>query len=139
MIHDTQSAQISQKQDGRNIHVQSWKQCALPVITAMALWQVMPWTHVVHDAHHVPKCMTCHKAILGITRGAHCFHDWIYIYIYKYIYIHIHICIYNLKGLLYLTLLDWRMKELSLLYRRFLETFVLFHFPSAFIFITESF
>ena len=33
------------------------------------------WTHGVHDVHHVPKCMTCHKAILGIPRGAHCFHN----------------------------------------------------------------
>ena len=25
--------------------------------------------------HHVPKCMSCHKAIVGITGRAHCFHD----------------------------------------------------------------
>ena len=29
--------------------------------------------------HHVPKCMSCHKAIVVITGRAHCFHDWIYI------------------------------------------------------------
>ena len=28
--------------------------------------------------HHVPKCMSCHKAIVVITRRAHCFHDNIY-------------------------------------------------------------
>ena len=32
--------------------------------------------------HHVPKCMSCHKAIVVITGRAHCFHDNIYIYIY---------------------------------------------------------
>ena len=32
-------------------------------------------THV----HHVPKCMSCHKAIVVITGRAHCFHDYIYI------------------------------------------------------------
>ena len=30
-------------------------------------------------AHHVPKCMSCHKAIEVITGRAHCFHDCIYI------------------------------------------------------------
>ena len=29
--------------------------------------------------HHVPKCMSCHKAIVVITRRAHCFYDCIYI------------------------------------------------------------
>ena len=29
--------------------------------------------------HHVPKCMSCHKAIVAITGRAHCFHDNIYI------------------------------------------------------------
>ena len=28
---------------------------------------------------HVPKCMSCHKAIVVITEKAHCFHDYIYI------------------------------------------------------------
>ena len=31
--------------------------------------------------HHVPKCMSCHKAIVVITGRAYCFHDNIYIYI----------------------------------------------------------
>ena len=38
------------------IYIQSWKQCAFPVITTMALWQLMV-----------------------ITGRAHCFHDCIYI------------------------------------------------------------
>ena len=61
--------------------------------------------------HHMPKCMSCQKSIMVITRRAHCFHDYIYIipilllwafctlgvdntfdhlYIYIYIYIYIH-------------------------------------------------
>ena len=28
---------------------------------------------------HVPKCMSCHKAIVVVTGRAHCFHDYIYI------------------------------------------------------------
>ena len=35
---------------------------------------------VATHAHHVPKCMSCHKAIVVITGRAHCFHDYIYIY-----------------------------------------------------------
>ena len=27
--------------------------------------------------HHVPKCISCHKAIVVITGRAHCFHDYI--------------------------------------------------------------
>ena len=29
--------------------------------------------------HHVPKCMSCHKAIVVITGRVHCFYDCIYI------------------------------------------------------------
>ena len=29
--------------------------------------------------HYVPKCMSCHKAIVVMTGSAHCFHDCIYI------------------------------------------------------------
>ena len=34
-----------------------------------------------HDIqlHHVPKCMSCHKAVVVITGRAHCFHNCIYI------------------------------------------------------------
>ena len=42
--------------------------------------------HMMYDSsyssstvHHVPKCMSCHKAIVVITGRAHCFHDYIYI------------------------------------------------------------
>ena len=84
MIHDTQSAQISQKQDERNIYVITKTMCP-------------PGYHhnglVATHAHLVPKCMSCHKAIVVITGRAHCFHDYIYIYIYMYIYIYIYIYI----------------------------------------------
>ena len=39
-------------------------------------------TYGCAQVHHVPKCMSCHKAIVVITGRAHCFHDYIYIYIY---------------------------------------------------------
>ena len=90
MIHDTQSAQISQKQDERNIYVIMKTMCP-PGYHTMALWQLM---HLGTTVHHVPKCMSCHKAIVVITGRAHCFHDYIYIYIYIFIYIYIYIYIY---------------------------------------------
>ena len=35
------------------------------------------WALDVRDTtvHDVPKCMSCHKAIVMITGRAHCFHD----------------------------------------------------------------
>ena len=47
--------------------------------------------------HHVPKCTSCHKAIVVITGSSHCFHDNIYIIIYKYVYIYIYIYIHTLR------------------------------------------
>ena len=35
-------------------------------------------------ATHVPKCMSCHKAIVVITGRTHCFHDNIYIIYYAH-------------------------------------------------------
>ena len=61
-----------------NICMQSWKQCALPVIITMALWQLM----------HLGTWCT----VVVITGRAHCFHDNIYIYIIYHIYIYIYIC-----------------------------------------------
>ena len=68
----------------------SWKQCALPVITTMALWQLMHlgiWCTYIYIlniyiyiyVYHVPKCMNCHKAVVVLTGRAHCFHDNIYV------------------------------------------------------------
>ena len=62
------------------IYMQSWKLCALAVITTMALWQLMHlgtwWTMLQQYIMYVPKCMICHRAIV-VT----CFHDCINIYI----------------------------------------------------------
>ena len=45
------------------------------------LWHIR-WSLLVHwyqqwvTVHHLPKCMSCHKAILVINRMAHCFHEY---------------------------------------------------------------
>ena len=59
--------------------------------------KVYIYTYTMHHVtyyttiHHVPKCMSCHKAIVVRTGRAHCFYDMItyitYIYIHMYIYI----------------------------------------------------
>ena len=72
MIHDTQSAQISQKQDGRNIYAIMKTMCPAGYhhngfVATHALGHI-------HHVHHVPKCISCHKAIVVITGRAHCFH-----------------------------------------------------------------
>ena len=79
MIHDTQRAQISQKQDERNIYVIMKTMCP-PGYHHNGFVA----THAL--GHMMPKCMSCHKAIVMITGRTHCFHDNIYIYIYIYIY-----------------------------------------------------
>ena len=95
------------------IYMLSWKQCALPIITTMALWQLMHLSTCC-TVHDVPKCMSCHKAIVVITGSAHCFYDCIYIklilllwdsstlcvvdhlWLLKYMYICIYVYIYNI-------------------------------------------
>ena len=37
------------------------------------------WYQQCLTVHHVPKCMSCHKAIVVIAGTAHCFHDYMYI------------------------------------------------------------
>ena len=98
MIHDTQSAQISQKQDERNIYVIMKTMCPpgyhhngfvathalghmvygstllVPMnqrvlITLLALLVehcLVHWYQQCGTVHHVPKCMSCHKAIVVI-------------------------------------------------------------------------
>ena len=59
-------------------------------ITLLALLvehSLVHWYQQCGTVHRVPKCMSCHKAIVVITGRAHCFHDYIYIYIYIYIHI----------------------------------------------------
>ena len=49
---------------------------------------IIPWHSEINKnpniikyetVNHVPKCMSCHKTTVVITRRAHCFHDNIYI------------------------------------------------------------
>ena len=83
MVHDTLSAQISQKQDERNIYVIMKTMCP-PGYHHNGFMA----THTTSTVHHVPKCMSCHKAIVVIAGRVHCFMiTYICIYIYIYIYI----------------------------------------------------
>ena len=96
MIHNTQSAQISQKQDGRNIYVTMKTMCPsgyhhngfvathalghmmygytllVPMnqtITPLALLlehSLIHWYQQCVTVNHVPMCMSCHKAIVGV-------------------------------------------------------------------------
>ena len=97
MIHDTQSAQISQKQDGRNIYVIMKTMCP-PGYHHNGFGATHALGHMMYGltVHHEPKCMSCPKAIVVITGRAHCFHDYIYIYIYIYIYNFHHIFLVSL-------------------------------------------
>ena len=101
MIHDTQSAQISQKQDERKLYAIMKTMCP-PGYHRNGFVA----THALR--HMMPKCMSCHKAIVVATGGAHCFHDCIYMYIYIHIYIYmcVYVCIciylYNLYSYIYM-------------------------------------
>ena len=83
MIHDTQSAQISQKQDGRNMYVQSWKQCALPVITTMALWQLMHLGTWCRWCTSCPQVLELPQSHSGQNQEGTLF-SWLNRYIYIY-------------------------------------------------------
>ena len=51
-------------------------------ITLLALLvehSLVHWYQQCVAVHHVPKFMSCHKAIMVLTGRAHCFHDYIYI------------------------------------------------------------
>ena len=106
MIHDTQSAQISQKQDEHNIYVIMKAMCP-PSYHHNGFVATHPHGHMMYGYmllipmnQRVLNKQSCHKAIVVITGRVHCFHDYIYIYIYiylhayKYIYIYIYIQIY---------------------------------------------
>ena len=57
-------------------------QRVLTNITLLALLvehSLVHWYQQCGTVHHVPKCMSCHKANMVITGRAHCFHDYIYI------------------------------------------------------------
>ena len=84
MIHDTQSAQISQKQDERNIYVIMKTMCP-PGYHHNGFVATHAFGHMMYGL--MVGHMSGHKAIVVITGRAHCFHDYIYIYIYIYMYI----------------------------------------------------
>ena len=78
------------------------KNTCLIYITLLALLvehSLVHWYQQCVTVHHVPKCMSCHKAIVVITGRVHyftitCIYIYIYIYIYVYIYIYIYIYIF---------------------------------------------
>ena len=79
----------------RIIYMLSWKQCAIPVITTMALWQLMhldTWSHCDDNREGtlfswlIPTLITTITLITLITF----FSLYIYIYIYIYIISYIH-------------------------------------------------
>ena len=89
MIHDTQSAQILQKQDEHNIFV------------IMKIMYSFGYHHNGFVATHALRHMmyvTCHiscaqfhgcqEPIVGITGRVHCFYDYTHRYVYIYIYTH---------------------------------------------------
>ena len=51
----------------------------VPMIQRVLKDSLVHWYQQCVTVHHVPKCMSCHKAIVVITGRAHCFHDYIYI------------------------------------------------------------
>ena len=72
MIHDTQSAQISQKQDRPNIYAIMKTMCP-PGYHHNGFLATRALRHTMNNVatvHHVPKCMICHRAIV-ITATAH--------------------------------------------------------------------
>ena len=73
----TQSAQISQKEDERNVYV--------IMITMCPRCYHHNGFVATHAPGHMMYGLSCPKAIVVITGRAHCFHDNIY-YIYTYIY-----------------------------------------------------
>ena len=70
-IHNTQSTQISQKQDGRNVYAIMKTMCPL-------VYHNMYSTIL----HHVPKCMSSHKGIVVIIGRAHFYIVFMIVYIY---------------------------------------------------------
>ena len=65
-------------------------QQAIIYITLLALLadpSLVNWYQQCLTVHQVPKCMSCHKAIVVITGRAHCFHDCISTCIHVHIFI----------------------------------------------------
>ena len=86
MINDTQSAQISQKLERRNIYAIMKTMHPLGYHHNGFLATHAPG-HMMNNVatiHHVSKCIICHRAIVVAVR-AHCFHDCINKYLEKII------------------------------------------------------
>ena len=65
--------------DGKYFHVYFW---FLQITVGCAVGGPFSAFLLYFQIHFlVPKCMSCHKAIVVITGRAHCFHDCTYIYI----------------------------------------------------------
>ena len=133
MIHNTQSAQISQKQDEDNIYV-IMKICMLLCSSCVCeIWAFQIWafcvSSITYDHLYYTPCLACWAlfgplvpAMCNRTSCAqvhelpqnHCGDNWvaycvhniyIYIYIYIHIYIYVHIYIYIYIIQLFLSLL----------------------------------
>ena len=93
-----ESAQISQKQDERNIYV-IMKQRALPVITTEALWHSCTWAHnVLFNRMYI--CMYVCMYVCPYVCMYVCMYACMYVCICVYIYIYIHI--YNIYIYIYI-------------------------------------
>ena len=79
MIHDTQSANISQKQDGRNIYAIMKTMCP-PGYHYNGFVGTHALGHMMYGCTLLVP-MSCHKVIVVIAGRANCFHACIYIYI----------------------------------------------------------
>ena len=49
------------------------------LLALLVEYSLVTWHQQCVTVYHVPKCMNWHKAIVVITRRAHCIHDCIYI------------------------------------------------------------
>ena len=98
MIHDTQSAQISQKEDEYDIYFIMKTVCP-PVITAMALWQLM-----CNSTHYIYIYIYCIYIYIMYDIYIYIVYMCIYIYytLYIYIYIYMFLYIYNIYIYIYI-------------------------------------
>ena len=57
----------------------SWMTTYIMFFALLLEYSFVYWYQKCVTIHHVPKCMSCHKAIVVITRRTHCFHECIYV------------------------------------------------------------
>ena len=51
----------------------------ITLLASLVEHSLVHWYQQFVTVHHVPKYMSCHKAIVVISGRAHCFHDYIYV------------------------------------------------------------